>query len=50
MGFSSTSTKIGFVCDDGRMRRATQLLRSSFTSNVRSVSEPSATMVFFATG
>ena len=46
----STSIKTGLVCDEGRMRMATQLLRSIGMSKERSLILPSAVSSFFATG
>jgi len=42
IGLLLTIAKIGLVCDEGRIRRATQLLWSMFTSNAISCSVPSA--------
>src|SRR5947207_15119919 len=46
IGLSPTITKIGLVCDEGRIRAAIQLLRSMATSNARSRGCPSATTLF----
>ena len=50
IGLPPTSTKIGLVCDDGRMRSATQLLWSIFASKATGRSFPSATISVRATG
>jgi hypothetical protein len=49
-GFPPTVTKTGFVCDEPRMRSATQLDRSIGTSKARSLSSPSARTTLDATG
>ena len=45
IGCPPTRTKTGLVCDEGRIRSATQLLRSIGTSKLTSRSVPSATML-----
>ena len=49
IGFPPTSTKIGFVCDVGKIRNATQLLFSIGTSISKSTSFPSASISVRAT-
>ena len=50
IGLPSTMVNTGLVCDDGRMRAAIQLLRSSATSKVSVRSLPSATMLLRGDG
>src|SRR5262249_60856793 len=50
MGFPPTVTKIGFVCDVGKILTAIQLLRSMRVSKATSLTEPSAMIFLRATG
>src|SRR5688500_10059834 len=50
IGWSPTTTKIGFVWDDGRIRNVTHLLCSHAASNETSCIEPSALISVRPTG
>src|SRR5437773_10023756 len=50
MGLPSTKTKMGFVCEEPKMRTASQLLRSTRASKLTSWMVPSARISFRAMG